>query len=46
MEFQGPLDEYDLANSTLTSSQAWSASINKLPSGTYMPYSLEVHDAS
>lgn len=46
MQFQGPLDEYDLATSTLTSSQAWSAFIGKLPSGTYMPYSLEVHNAS
>lgn len=44
MQFQGPLDEYGLGPSP-TSSQAWYDFIGVLPPRTYMPYSLEVHDA-
>ncbi len=47
--FQGPWDEYDMDNSTLTSQQAWNylwtdLSKNSLP--TSMPYSFEIHLAS
>lgn len=46
MQFQGPLDEHDLASSSLTATTAWSDFLEELPPGTYMPYSLEVHDAT
>jgi hypothetical protein len=50
--FEGPLDEYDLDNSTLTSSAAWNALTSDLNQYAAtqptedMPYSLEVHSAS
>jgi len=46
IQFDGPLDEHDLATSTLTSAQAWTDfwnALNKAGMDTYMGYSAEIH---
>jgi hypothetical protein len=45
MNFQGPLDEYDLNTGTFKSAQAWNA-LGNAEGWAYMPYSLEIHIAS
>lgn len=46
--FAGPLDEYDLDNTTLTAPQAWSNLWNDINSNTAttdnMPFSFEIHN--
>lgn len=50
--FEGPLDAYDLDSTTYTSAGAWNKLIADLNPYTalqpteYMPYSLEVHNAT